>query len=55
LRKLRLGPSINFQLNMQFEVLATCHTTRARASRMSLSREFAVDRHKSSVILRPLV
>ena len=31
---------------MQFEVLATCHTTRARASRMTLSREFAVDRHE---------
>jgi queuine tRNA-ribosyltransferase len=31
---------------MQFEVLATCHTTRARASRMTLSRGFAVDRHE---------
>jgi hypothetical protein len=29
-------------LTMQFEVLATCHTTRARASRMTLSRGFAV-------------
>jgi len=27
---------------MQFEVLATCHTTRARVSRMTLSRGFAV-------------
>jgi tRNA-guanine family transglycosylase len=31
---------------MQFEVLATCHTTRARASRMTLSRGFAVDRRE---------
>jgi hypothetical protein len=28
------------QLDMQFEVLATCKTTRARVSRMTLPREF---------------
>ena len=28
---------------MQFEVLATCHTTRARVSRMKLARRFFDD------------
>jgi hypothetical protein len=31
-------PPIRESLKMQFEVLATCHTTRARVSRMKLAR-----------------
>jgi queuine tRNA-ribosyltransferase catalytic subunit len=36
---------------MQFEVLATCHTTRARVSRMKLSRESGVTNDTASINL----